>query len=235
MKTITVRDLRQRWPRAEAMLGREKEITVTRDGKPVAKLVRVREVETARKRFDPRRHARWQAKVSGQRTVQWVEEFLIADRPQAPRRWRLNFPPPKTAPMVTATSSGADDAQSGCARCGREGKVMGRHGQREAFSLLPRESGRQVDRIQRPQLRRQRMGRPGQDCAGRLDELDRFEQPEHGFPAYCQIRIWDALPQAQSVERAQALHLDEGAGNPALYRPPLRERPRLPEHEPKQH
>src|SRR5712664_1033259 len=65
MKTITVRDLRQRWPRAEAMLEREKEITVTRDGKPVAKLVRVREVEAARKRFDPRRHARWQAKVSG--------------------------------------------------------------------------------------------------------------------------------------------------------------------------
>ena len=80
MKTITVRDLRQRWPRAEAMLEREKEITVTRDGKPVAKLVRVREVEAARKRLDPRRHARWQAKVSGRRTVRWVEEFLIPDR-----------------------------------------------------------------------------------------------------------------------------------------------------------
>jgi len=80
MKTITVRDLRQRWPSAEAMLEHEKEIVVTRDGKPVAKLVRVREVEPARKRFDPRRHARWQAKVSGQRTVRWVEQFLIADR-----------------------------------------------------------------------------------------------------------------------------------------------------------
>lgn len=80
MKTITVRDLRQRWPRAEAMLEHEKEIIVTRDGKPVAKLVRVREVETARKRFDPRGHARWQAQVSGRRPVRWVEEFLIADR-----------------------------------------------------------------------------------------------------------------------------------------------------------
>jgi prevent-host-death family protein len=50
MKTITVRDLRQRWPSAEAMLEREKEIIVTRDGKPVARLVRVREVEAARKR-----------------------------------------------------------------------------------------------------------------------------------------------------------------------------------------
>lgn len=80
MKTITVRDLRQRWPSAEAMLEREKEIIVTRDGKPVAKLVRVREVEAVRKRFDPRRHARWQAKVSGRRTFRGVEEFLIADR-----------------------------------------------------------------------------------------------------------------------------------------------------------
>jgi len=80
MKTITVRDLRQRWPRAEAMLEREKEIMVTRDGRPVAKLVRVREVKAARKRFDPRRHARWQVKMSGRRTVRWVEEFLTADR-----------------------------------------------------------------------------------------------------------------------------------------------------------
>jgi len=80
MKTITVRDLRQRWPRAEAMLEREREIVVTRDGKPVAKLVRVRKVEAARKRFDPRGHARWQARVSGRRAVRWVEEFLLADR-----------------------------------------------------------------------------------------------------------------------------------------------------------
>jgi antitoxin (DNA-binding transcriptional repressor) of toxin-antitoxin stability system len=80
MRTITVRDLRQRWPSAEAMLEREKEIIVTRDGKPVAKLVRVPKVEEARKRFDPRGHARWQAKVGGRRTVRWVEEFLVADR-----------------------------------------------------------------------------------------------------------------------------------------------------------
>src|SRR2546425_3172741 len=60
--------------------GAREEIIVTRDGKPVAKLVRVRELEIAPKRFNPRRHARWQAKVSGRRTVRWVEEFLIADR-----------------------------------------------------------------------------------------------------------------------------------------------------------
>ena len=81
MKTITVRDLRQRWPRAEAMLEREKEIVVTRDGKPVAKLVRVREARAARRRFDPRGHARWQARVSGGRTGRWGEEFLPAAPP----------------------------------------------------------------------------------------------------------------------------------------------------------
>ena len=45
MKTITIRDLRQRWPEAEAALQAEDEIIVTRDSKPVAKLVRVTEAE----------------------------------------------------------------------------------------------------------------------------------------------------------------------------------------------
>lgn len=80
MKTITVRDLRQRWPQAEAMLDREKELVVTRDGKPVAKLVRFRETEPERKRFDPREHARWQRAANRGRTVHWVDEFLIPDR-----------------------------------------------------------------------------------------------------------------------------------------------------------
>lgn len=80
MKTITVRDLRQRWPQAEAMLEREREIIVTRDGKPVAKLVRFRERAPRRKRFDADRHAAWQRRMFGRRTVRWVDEFLIADR-----------------------------------------------------------------------------------------------------------------------------------------------------------
>ncbi len=43
MKTITIRDLRQRWPEAEALLETENEIHVTRDSKPVARLVRYME------------------------------------------------------------------------------------------------------------------------------------------------------------------------------------------------
>ena len=65
MKTITIRDLRQRWPEAEAALKVEDEILITRDSKPVAKLVRVSSVASKRPRWDVEEHARWQKKVSG--------------------------------------------------------------------------------------------------------------------------------------------------------------------------
>ncbi|HEY5909418.1 MAG TPA: hypothetical protein VJA21_02310 [Verrucomicrobiae bacterium] len=65
MKTITIRDLRQRWPEAEAALQIEDEIIVTRDSKPVAKLVRVAAEGASRRRWNPEEHARWQRKVSG--------------------------------------------------------------------------------------------------------------------------------------------------------------------------
>ena len=65
MKTITIRDLRQRWPEAEAALKLEPEILITRDSKPVAKLVRVSPPASKRLRWNMERHARWQRKVSG--------------------------------------------------------------------------------------------------------------------------------------------------------------------------
>ena len=65
MKTITIRDLRQRWPEAEAALQIEDEILITRDSKPVAKLVRVKPEGLRRSRWNPEEHARWQKKVSG--------------------------------------------------------------------------------------------------------------------------------------------------------------------------
>ena len=77
---MSVRDLRQRWPRAEEILRTEREIVITRDGKPVAKLVRVREPRSRRKRFDASRHAAWQARLGRGRTVHWVDEFLTRDR-----------------------------------------------------------------------------------------------------------------------------------------------------------
>lgn len=65
MKTITIRDLRQRWPEAEAALQVEEEILITRDSKPVAKLVRISQPVRKRKRWDPEEHKRWLKKVWG--------------------------------------------------------------------------------------------------------------------------------------------------------------------------
>ena len=75
MKTITVRDLRQRWPEAEAALALEEEILITRDSKPVAKLVRVSTEEKKRPRWDVEAHARWQKKVSGGTLPDSLEEL----------------------------------------------------------------------------------------------------------------------------------------------------------------
>jgi antitoxin (DNA-binding transcriptional repressor) of toxin-antitoxin stability system len=64
VKTITIRDLRQRWPEAEAALNLEGELLITRDSVPVAKLVRIAPETARRPRWDVEAHARWQVKVS---------------------------------------------------------------------------------------------------------------------------------------------------------------------------
>ena len=65
MRTITIRELRQHWPRAEAALKLEDEILITRESRPVAKLVRVSPVESKRPRWNVQQHARWQREVCG--------------------------------------------------------------------------------------------------------------------------------------------------------------------------
>ena len=81
MQTITVRDVRQRWPHAEALLQVENELLVTRDGKPVAKLIRIVPERRRRKRFDPAEHAAWQVSVFGKRkVVPWVDRALAQAR-----------------------------------------------------------------------------------------------------------------------------------------------------------
>jgi antitoxin (DNA-binding transcriptional repressor) of toxin-antitoxin stability system len=80
MKTVTVRDLRQRWPETERALQTEAEILVTRDAKPVAKLVRFTAPEAVRTRFDPEAHAAWQRRTSGGTVTRWVAEGLLAER-----------------------------------------------------------------------------------------------------------------------------------------------------------
>lgn len=65
MKTMTIRDVRQRWPEAERSLETEREIIITRDGKPIARLLPIEEEAPARKRFDPEEHARWREETFG--------------------------------------------------------------------------------------------------------------------------------------------------------------------------
>ena len=69
MKTITIRDLRQRWPATEKTLLVENELIITRDGQPVAKLVRVAPEETKRQRWNPEEHMRWLKKMWGNKMM----------------------------------------------------------------------------------------------------------------------------------------------------------------------
>lgn len=73
-------DLRQRWPEAEAALQAEDEIIVTRDSKPVAKLVRVTPSEAKRRRWNPAEHRRWIRKVYGRKVFPSSDKSLAAAR-----------------------------------------------------------------------------------------------------------------------------------------------------------
>ncbi|MHB8519625.1 MAG: type II toxin-antitoxin system Phd/YefM family antitoxin [Limisphaerales bacterium] len=89
MKTVTIRDLRQRWPETEKALQVEHEIIITRDSKPVAKLVRIPETRKERARWDPEEHARWQKKVSRGKIYPSIDEALARQRAD---RWEQNQP-----------------------------------------------------------------------------------------------------------------------------------------------
>jgi antitoxin (DNA-binding transcriptional repressor) of toxin-antitoxin stability system len=76
---MTIRDLRQRWPEAEAALKLENEILITRDSRPVAKLVYVTSNASRRPRWDMKAHARWQKRISGGR-ISGSDEALAQSR-----------------------------------------------------------------------------------------------------------------------------------------------------------
>jgi antitoxin (DNA-binding transcriptional repressor) of toxin-antitoxin stability system len=84
VKTVSVRDLRQRWPEAEALLQVEREIIITRDSKPIAKLVRLAAANKPRRRFDPVAHAKWQRKINGGTVSRWVDRTLAEARQDRP-------------------------------------------------------------------------------------------------------------------------------------------------------
>jgi antitoxin (DNA-binding transcriptional repressor) of toxin-antitoxin stability system len=81
MKTMTIRDIRQHWPEAERQLAIEKEIIITRDGKPVAKLSSVEEPVEKMQKFDPERQREKREEIFGKGvTVDWVKDFCEVGR-----------------------------------------------------------------------------------------------------------------------------------------------------------
>ncbi len=80
MKTITIRDLRQRWPETEAALQLEDEILIARDSKPVAKLVRFVPATPKRKRWNPEEHAARIKKIFGNKVFPSIDRELAEAR-----------------------------------------------------------------------------------------------------------------------------------------------------------
>ena len=80
MKTITIRDLRQRWPEAEAALQVENEILITRDSQPVARLVRVYKPAARLPRWTPEAHKARIKKILGDQIFPNLDAQLAADR-----------------------------------------------------------------------------------------------------------------------------------------------------------
>ncbi|MEY3894729.1 MAG: Antitoxin Phd YefM, type toxin-antitoxin system [Verrucomicrobiota bacterium] len=65
MKTMTIRDIRHRWPEAEKALATESEILITRDGCPVARLLPSVEESRPKKCFDPEEQRLWMEEFWG--------------------------------------------------------------------------------------------------------------------------------------------------------------------------
>ena len=79
METVTIRELRQNWPAVEKRLAAAGELTVTRDGTPVAQLLTPpMRPAAAGKCFDPEAHMKMLKKFWGKRKPPFTSEQLIA-------------------------------------------------------------------------------------------------------------------------------------------------------------
>jgi antitoxin (DNA-binding transcriptional repressor) of toxin-antitoxin stability system len=85
---MTVRDVRLHWPQAEEALASGGEIVVTRDGRPVARILPyAAPAEPVRARFDPRGHLAWLSRFwRGRKRGPATDELLARDRADRPRR-----------------------------------------------------------------------------------------------------------------------------------------------------
>jgi len=82
MIRMTVRDVRLKWPEAEKLLAEGGEIVVTRDAKPVARIVPYREPRARRRaRFDPAAQMKWLQRFWKDQPAQpSTDELLRRDR-----------------------------------------------------------------------------------------------------------------------------------------------------------
>ncbi len=82
MKTMSVRDVRQKWPEAERLLALEGEIVVTRDAKPVAKIIPFpAPKKTRRPRMDFEKLRKWRERFWKTQPPQpSTDEWLARDR-----------------------------------------------------------------------------------------------------------------------------------------------------------
>ena len=82
MTRMTVRDIRLKWPQAERALATTGEIVVTRDSKPVARILPYKPpAQRKRRRFDPGQQMKWIRRFwHGQPAQPSTDEWLRRDR-----------------------------------------------------------------------------------------------------------------------------------------------------------
>lgn len=80
MGTITIREVRQRWPLVEKRLAAEGELTITRDSRPVARLSALPATKSRpRRRFTAEWHARAMKKIWGGRPPPFDSGEILAE------------------------------------------------------------------------------------------------------------------------------------------------------------
>lgn len=79
---MSVRDIRQKWPEAERKLAEMGEIVVTRDSKPIARILPYHPARASkRRRFDLAKHQRWLRRFWRSQPAQVsTDELLKRDR-----------------------------------------------------------------------------------------------------------------------------------------------------------
>lgn len=82
MKTVSIRDLRQKWPAIERRLQGSEGILITRDSKPVARLLPLENgAKGGRPQFHAKNQAQWMRKTWGTTEPRpWVDAALEQDR-----------------------------------------------------------------------------------------------------------------------------------------------------------